>query len=72
MEISTRELLNQLFDTIKTKHALKSDAALARHLQVDPMSILRWRRGELPTSLQVIAPLLIIHGKSLQIAPITS
>ena len=62
----TIELINALFDRIKEQHQLRSDAALARHMGVHDMNIMRWRRGEFGTSLKVLAPLLVEHSNAIK------
>lgn len=65
-------LVNVLFDEMKARHGLTSDAALARHLseisgqQVHQMAILRWRRGEFPKGLEVLGPQLIVYAENLR------
>lgn len=67
------ELVNSLFDEIKRRHNLASDAALARHLSqvtgdtVSDMAILRWRRGEYPKGLEVIGPQILEYADSLRV-----
>lgn len=64
------ELINVLFDQLKERYALTSDAALARHIGVHDMNIMRWRRGEFGTSLKVLAPLLVSHSETLKASQI--
>lgn len=69
---NTTDLINALFDQIKAKNNLRSDAALARHIGVNDMAIHRWRRGEISPSLRVIAPLLVIYADVIKPAQIAS
>lgn len=65
-------MINALFDEIKVRHQLRSDAALARHLSatagvpVSEMAIVRWRRGEFPKGLDVLGPQLIEYADTLR------
>ncbi len=65
-------LVNTLFDEIKHRHRLKSDAALARHLShvagepVSEMAIVRWRRGEYPKALDVLGGQLVEYADTLK------
>lgn len=60
------DMVNTLFDEIKRREGLKSDAALARHLGVTEMAILRWRRGEYPHGLKVIGPQLVTYAETIR------
>ena len=62
MEVTLTDLINKAFDQIKERHALRSDAALARHIGVNDMAIRRWRQGEIGRSLRVVGPLLIDYA----------
>lgn len=59
---AARALINDLFDTIKGRHGLTSDGALARHIGVPEMYIWRWRRGAYGTSTSVLLPLILAYG----------
>lgn len=65
-------VVNALFDEIKSRHKLNSDAALARHLstitgdKVSEMAIVRWRRGEFPKGLEVIGPQILEYADALR------
>lgn len=64
--------INALFDEIKARHGLKSDAALARHLAaqagepVSEMAIVRWRRGEYPKALDVLGAQLVAYAEAIR------
>lgn len=67
-----QDLVNQLFDHIKTDHRLKSDSALAKHIGVPDMYIYRWRRGEFAPSLRILAPLLVHYSSVINQAKIAA
>lgn len=69
---TTATLINTLFDQIKVKNNLRSDAALARHIGVNDMAIHRWRRGEISPSLRVIGPLLVDYADVIKPVEIAS
>jgi hypothetical protein len=62
VEVPITDLINKVFDQIKQRHQLRSDAALARHIGVNDMAIRRWRRGEISPSLRIVGPLLINYA----------
>ena len=66
------DLVNALFDQIKTDLSLKSDSALARHIGVPDMYVYRWRKGEFATSLRVLAPLLVHYSPAISQAKIAA
>jgi DNA-binding transcriptional regulator YiaG len=66
MEQTAKDLVNQLLDSIREQHNLHSDAALARYLNVNQMSIVRWRRGEIAPSTKVLLPQALAHGDILR------
>jgi hypothetical protein len=65
-------LVNTLFDEIRNRHQLTSDAALAKYLsaaageKVSEMAIHRWRRGHYPKGLDVLGPQLIEYADTLR------
>lgn len=59
-------MVNALFDEIKRKNQLSSDAALARYLKVNEMAILRWRRGAYPKGLEIIGPQILEYADVLR------
>ena len=65
-------LVNTLFDEIRHRHRLTSDAALARYLseaageKVSEMAIVRWRQGKYPKGLDVLGPHLIEYAETLR------
>ena len=63
MNITVSAVVNNLFDCIKMRENLTTDAALARYIGVSNMAISRWRKGKFPLSLRIITPLLL-HYKS--------
>lgn len=60
--MDTLALVNHLLNTIKERHGLPSDAALARHIGVNEMRIVRWRRGEYGAATRILFPLLLTYG----------
>lgn len=67
-----KAMVNALFDEIRHRHGLTSDAALARHLSsaagetVSEMAIWRWRKGFYPKGLDVLGPQLVEYADTLR------
>lgn len=65
-------LVNTLFDEIKQRNGLRSDAALARYLAtksgetVSEMAIVRWRQGKFPKGLDVLGPQILEYSDTLK------
>lgn len=50
----TTEQINELLDQMRLDLGLKSDAQLARYLDVQPITVWRWRQGNLDKTKQLI------------------
>jgi hypothetical protein len=55
----TTEEINDLLDEMRTALGFKSDAQLARYLDVQPITVWRWRQGHLDTTKQKLLAYLL-------------
>lgn len=59
------EQINELLDQMRLDLGFKSDAQLARYLDVQPITIWRWRQGNLDTTKQKLISYLLSRTAAL-------
>lgn len=64
----TPEQINEFLDQMKLDLGFKSDAQLARHLDVQPMTIWRWRQGHLDLTKQTIISYLQARSSTIEVS----
>ena len=66
--LETTNLINRLLDTVKEKHQLVNESALAKHLGRPQIYISRWRNGVYgEAALDTLAPLDKVSGFRFQV-----
>ena len=67
MATDAREIVNTLLRQIQERENL-NDEALARKLDVDPVTIYRWRKGGIGKAASILIPLVLSEHTDKQAA----
>lgn len=60
MAADAREIVNTMLDRIQERERL-TEQALARKLNVDPVTIYRWRKGDIGKAASILIPLMMVE-----------
>ena len=67
--MTAEAIINVLLDTIKEHHQLRSEYALARHLEISDTQLVRLRKGEVARSTRRLLPLLVQYPVTIHPTP---
>lgn len=56
--MDVRTIINDTLDRIQERERL-NDQALARRLEVDPVTVYRWRKGDVGKAASILIPLVV-------------
>ncbi len=66
----TTAQINEMLNQMKIDLDLKTDAQLARHLKVQPITVWRWRQGELDETKQLLISYFLHRAPTAELAAV--